>query len=88
MKFIFLDIDGMLDSIRSVIAKVGPNAEHESSACLWRMSAQDSETRPRIGCETPIRTHRWPNCLVKLTPTLRLVPFSCFAPSGAAHLGR
>jgi hypothetical protein len=31
-----------------------------------------------------ICTHRWPNWLFKLTPTLRLVPFSRFAPYGAA----
>jgi hypothetical protein len=34
--------------------------------------------------QNPIRTHRWPNWLFKLTPTLRLVPFSRCAPYGAA----
>jgi hypothetical protein len=33
-------------------------------------------------------TRHWPNCLVKLTPTLRLVPSSRFAPYGAAYRGR
>lgn len=35
-----------------------------------------------------LATRRWPNWLVKLTPTLRLVPSTRFAPYGAAYRGR
>jgi hypothetical protein len=45
---------------------------------LWTLKSND-EIHAK-----PIREDRWPNWLFKLTPTLRLVPSSRFAPYGAA----
>lgn len=46
MKLLFLDIDGVLNSSGSVIAKVGPKSGDREVEPLWLMAREDCEDRP------------------------------------------
>ena len=57
MKLVFLDIDGVANSSRSVIAKIGPTF-HSSDASrdLWHFAAEDGEDAPEYGCVFGLKT--------------------------------
>ena len=78
MKIVFLDIDGVVNSSRSVIVKMGPKEDSGAALPLWTFAALDGEDKPEYGCLFGLRTVD-PVCvalvnkLFEAGPTIQLV---------------
>lgn len=49
MKLLFLGVDGVLNSWRSVVARLGPSADSPQARALWDYAHEDGEARPQHG---------------------------------------
>lgn len=54
-KLLFLDVDGVLNSARSVAVRIGPAEDSPQAAVLWDFARDDCEDRPELGTLNALR---------------------------------